>query len=135
MDRVDCRVLTDKFVEICREFKVDGCGVETNQFQELLADDIQDKAAELGFPLQVAQLDNKTKKEVRIRRLTPYLAQKRIKFLRKSPGSQLCVQQMKDFPVGDHDDGPDALEMAIRVAQGVYNGRMLQQPEGVEIEQ
>jgi hypothetical protein len=32
------------------------------------------------------------------------------------------VDQLRDFPIGDHDDGPDALEMAIRtplVAQAV----------------
>jgi hypothetical protein len=26
------------------------------------------------------------------------------------------VEQLKDFPAGDHDDGPDAAEMAIRLA-------------------
>jgi hypothetical protein len=26
------------------------------------------------------------------------------------------VEQLRDFPNGDHDDGPDALEMALRLA-------------------
>jgi hypothetical protein len=26
------------------------------------------------------------------------------------------VEQLKDFPNADHDDGPDALEVAIRLA-------------------
>jgi hypothetical protein len=30
---------------------------------------------------------------------------------------------MRDFPVGDHDDGPDALEMALRLMIDIYNGR------------
>jgi hypothetical protein len=30
---------------------------------------------------------------------------------------------MKDFPVGDHDDGPDALEMALRLMIELWNGR------------
>lgn len=25
------------------------------------------------------------------------------------------MRQLRDFPCGDHDDGPDALEMAIRL--------------------
>ena len=25
------------------------------------------------------------------------------------------VNQFRDFPIGDHDDGPDALEMAFRL--------------------
>ncbi|WP_428307040.1 hypothetical protein [Lacipirellula sp.] len=33
------------------------------------------------------------------------------------------VDQLRDFPLGTHDDGPDALEMAIRLAQGVMAGR------------
>jgi hypothetical protein len=26
------------------------------------------------------------------------------------------VEQLRDFPAGAHDDGPDALEMALRLA-------------------
>ena len=32
------------------------------------------------------------------------------------PGTRLLVEQLRQFPVGDHDDGPDAAEMAIRLA-------------------
>src|SRR5262249_31742287 len=39
----------------------------------------------------------------------------------------LSVQQLKDFPVGDHDDGPDALEMGLRLSIDLWNGRF-QQP-------
>ena len=28
------------------------------------------------------------------------------------------------FPIADHDDGPDALEMALRLAIEVIHGRM-----------
>jgi hypothetical protein len=31
-------------------------------------------------------------------------------------GGRLLVEQLRDFPCGDHDDGPDALEMAVRLA-------------------
>jgi hypothetical protein len=33
------------------------------------------------------------------------------------------VDQLRDFPVGTHDDGPDALEMAIRLAEEVWHRR------------
>jgi hypothetical protein len=29
------------------------------------------------------------------------------------------TEQLRDFPHGQHDDGPDALEMAIRLATGL----------------
>ena len=53
---------------------------------------------------------------MRIRRLTPYLAQGRVRFKGDSPGARLLVEQLRDFPLADHDDGPDALEMAVRLA-------------------
>jgi hypothetical protein len=36
------------------------------------------------------------------------------------------VQQLQDFPLGDHDDGPEALEQALRLMIVLWNGR--QQP-------
>jgi hypothetical protein len=44
------------------------------------------------------------------------LSQRRIRFKGGSPGARRLVEQLRDFPNGDHDDGPDALEMAIRLA-------------------
>jgi predicted phage terminase large subunit-like protein len=61
-------------------------------------------------------LDNRVNKQVRIRRLGPYLSTHRLRFKSDSPSTRLLVQQLQEFPVGDHDDGPDAAEMAIRLA-------------------
>jgi site-specific DNA recombinase len=33
-----------------------------------------------------------------------------------SPGTQLLLDQLRQFPTAEHDDGPDALEMALRLA-------------------
>jgi hypothetical protein len=33
------------------------------------------------------------------------------------------VNQLRDFPLGDHDDGPDALEMAVRLARNALGIR------------
>jgi predicted phage terminase large subunit-like protein len=71
-------------------------------------------------------IDNQMNKEVRIRRIGPYLAQRQMRFKARSPGTLLRVQQLKDFPLGDHDDGPDALEAAIRLAVDLWNGRHAQ---------
>jgi len=35
------------------------------------------------------------------------------------------VEQLEEFPIGDHDDGPDALEMAVRLAAEVFRGRAI----------
>lgn len=105
------------------EHRPDGVAVETNCFQELLLVPIRQAAERSRVDLHITGLDNTTGKQVRIRRLTPYLAQRRLRFKARSPGTQLLVQQLRDFPQGDHDDGPDALEMAVRLAIELWNGR------------
>jgi len=36
--------------------------------------------------------------------------------------TRLLVEQLKQFPLAEHDDGPDALEMAIRLAAEMVRG-------------
>jgi hypothetical protein len=38
-----------------------------------------------------------------------------LRFKADSPGCRLLVDQLMDFPLADHDDGPDALEMCVRL--------------------
>jgi len=97
--------------------------IETNQFQELLADEIARVGQETGLMPAIIPLVNTVNKQVRIRRIGPYLARQAIRFRAGSPGSQLLVQQLREFPEGEHDDGPDALEMAIRVMGQLLHGR------------
>jgi predicted phage terminase large subunit-like protein len=102
---------------------LDGFAVEVNQFQELLiADFDRATAATGGVPFAIFPIDNRVNKEVRIRRLGAYLARGLIRFKGGSPGSELLVQQLREFPESDHDDGPDALEMAIRLAAELKGG-------------
>jgi predicted phage terminase large subunit-like protein len=109
---------------LCGRFRPDAFGVEANQFQELLAGEF---AAEFRRRKQritaPCLIHNHTNKLVRIRRLGPLLAQRRLRFLSRSASTRLLVDQLRDFPLGDHDDGPDALEMAIRLAEELSGGR------------
>ncbi len=70
-------------------------------------------------------INNDANKLVRIRRLGQYLSARRIRMKSDCPSTRLLVHQLQEFPIGDHDDGPDALEMAIRLAADmlapVYN--------------
>lgn len=108
--------LTETAIELYRQFRPDWMGVEVNQFQQLLASDIERVANEHRLLIPLYQLNNRVNKLVRVRRLTPYLANGQFRFKGNSPGARLLVEQLRDFPNGDHDDGPDALEMAIRLA-------------------
>ncbi len=104
-------------VELCIRFQPDVFGIEINQFQELLAGEFAAEFARRNehriVPLGV---ENHVNKLTRIRRLGPLLSQRRLRFKSHSPGVRLLVNQLKEFPVADHDDGPDAAEMAIRLA-------------------
>ncbi|GAF99398.1 unnamed protein product, partial [marine sediment metagenome] len=110
-------------VELYRHFQPDAFGVESNQFQELLGGEFEAEFRRQGMlGVQPWMLHNSVNKLVRIRRLGPYLSGKRLRFKSDSPSTRLLVEQLKEFPIGDYDDGPDALEMAIRLAAELLRG-------------
>ena len=104
-------------VEHFRQFQPDAFGVESNQFQELLGDEFQAEFQRQGLlGVRPFLLRNDVAKQVRIRRLGPYLAARRLRMKAGCGSTRLLVEQLQQFPLGDHDDGPDALEMAVRLA-------------------
>ena len=70
---------------LCRRFRPDAFGVEANQFQELLCGELAAEFARQGMTYIVpAAIHNHVDKLVRIRRLGPYLSQRRLRFLSSS---------------------------------------------------
>jgi predicted phage terminase large subunit-like protein len=91
--------------------------VEVNGFQELIADELvrQSKERKLwALPTSLYGITNVLPKPTRIRSVGPHLARRELR-IRNTPGGRLLVQQLRDFPVGEHDDAPDSLEMAVRM--------------------
>lgn len=128
------RIVADG-VEFCRRVAAEtgtvlsGFGCEADQFQELLADEFTRSTKAAGFALPVWKMTTgNVPKDTRIRRLTPHITaaaargKEQFRF-RATPGTRLLVRQLEDFPLGDHDDGPDALEYARRLAVFLWNGR------------
>jgi len=126
-------VIAETALEIQRTFCPDWFGVEVNQFQHLLAEDINRRAEKQGVIMPLYTIDNRVNKLVRIRRLTPLLSQGKLRFKGGSPGARLLVEQLRDFPNGGHDDGPDALEMALRLASKLVNEKFAPQNEATPI--
>ncbi len=111
-------------VEHFRQFRPDAFGVEANQFQELLAAAFEEEFLRQGeLAARPWLVDNQVNKQVRIRRLGAYLASRRLRLRHGSPGTRMLLDQLRAFPLADHDDGPDALEMAIRLAAELLAGR------------
>lgn len=110
-------------VDIYREFRPDAFGIEANAWQDLLQPDFAEEFSKQGVLAPEAWLiNNSVNKQVRIRRIGGYLAHGRIRFKSDCPDTALLIDQLLDFPEGSHDDGPDALEMAIRLAEQLTNG-------------
>jgi len=82
--------------------------IESVAFQAILKPIFEAKAAEVGLWPLVEEWRDSTPKELRIKRLQRPYSQGVIRFL---PSQQLLLEQLFEFPFGDHDDGPDALEM------------------------
>lgn len=108
------KVVSDSLEEY-RRFRPSAMAVETNQYQELLVEDMQTEAQARDININIHPLVNTVNKRVRIRRMSPLLASRRIRFKANHEGTNKCVQQLREFPNADYDDGPDALEMACRI--------------------
>lgn len=95
--------------------------VEDNQFQELLIDQIERRASEENVMVYLEGVTHTTDKKVRIQSLEPLISHGRIQFSRKH---HLLIEQLRQYPMGAHDDGPDALEMVAKLALG-DSGRVI----------
>lgn len=111
--------IIDDAIEISRRVKRD-CkkplykfGVETVQFQHFFKDVMAKKSAEVGEYLPIEEINSVQNKQLRIESLQPFVKNKYLKF---NPRHKTLLQQMKEYPMGRNDDGPDGLEMAVRLA-------------------
>ncbi len=87
--------------------------VETNQFQVLMADELRKRANAQGSYLRVRDVTHRTDKIARIQSLQPLVKAGALQFNRRH---RQLLEQLRLFPKAAHDDGPDALEMAVAVA-------------------
>ncbi len=103
-------------------------GVEDNLFQRLLLKEFERLGQERQQLLPVKGVTSRLAKETRVASLSPLLERGKIRFIRGHSDQELLVEQMLYFPSRTlHDDGPDALEGAIRLAQGMP-GVTVQEP-------
>jgi PBSX family phage terminase large subunit len=124
MDNVrDAERIVYQILDCHKTWRADVIAIESDMFQDLFAVLLHNASTKTGIMAPVKpQPTEGVPKEVRIRRLTPYLSRKNLRFV-KDKGTELLVNQLQQFPLGDHDDGPDALEQAIRAATALWYGR------------
>ncbi len=122
LDRRDTYRIAVDAIRLARAFQPSTLRIESNGFQRLLADPIARLSRQAGLMLPVEGWQNTASKATRIRGLSPYLARGEFRFRRNSPGTALLIEQLKGFPTCKHDDGPDALAMALEVVRARFHG-------------
>lgn len=85
---------------------------ETNQMQQFFSTTLQRDLVKSGIYLNWEEVyhSRSSSKGQRIKSLAPHVKQGHIKF---KAGQRILLNQLKNYPKA-HDDGPDALEMALR---------------------
>ena len=85
-----------------------------NQFQEFLGDELVKRSRAAGVEVPVHKITHTTDKLLRIQTLQPLVSSGGIRFSRRHAA---LLEQLRQFPHGAHDDGPDALEMAVEAGR------------------
>lgn len=95
-------------------------GVETVQFQYYFAEVMRQKSAAAGEYLPIVEISSTQNKDARIQSLQPFVKNGYLKFSRKH---KTLLKQMMEYPMGRNDDGPDGLQMAVKLALDVKAGQ------------
>lgn len=88
-------------------------GVEAVQFQAFFATELQRESNAQGLHLPVKKIKPTSDKLGRIQSLQPLIKSGTIRFSKRH---RTLLDQLRQFPKAAHDDGPDALEMAVGMA-------------------
>lgn len=101
-------------------------GAETNQFQWFLKEELAKASAKAGLYLPIEEVQQTSDKVMRVQTLQPDVKNKYIKFNHRH---KRLLEQLTQFPMGAHDDGPDALEGARSIAKRVKRFRIVNRAE------
>lgn len=105
--------LIEAVIGFVRSRKISAVAVEANQFQTLIARELKARAEARAVGVTVKEVQNRTDKMLRIQSLEPFIKTGKVRFSRRH---RELLDQLRHFPRGRHDDGPDALEMLYQLA-------------------
>ena len=108
--------LSKDVIDYCRIYQnknMDRFVVEANSFPEMLANFIRKRMNEEDIPVPITEKRNTENKQQRIFGMETFITNGIILF---NKTDQTLLDQLKYFPRSDHDDGPDALQLAFAEA-------------------
>lgn len=122
LQRRPATVIAEDGASLMRAFRPHGFICEANAWQDLLSIPFAPyfNTPELSG-VEVCWFNNVVAKEIRIRRLDPLLRSRKF-HVRNSKGGDLLVSQLRQFPMAEHDDGPDSLEMGTQMLAYLKTG-------------
>ena len=100
------------------EFKPIGIGMEENALGEFAQSPFKLVALEKKYQLPIRGVKHSVSKESRVSRLSAFVERALIRFQKGHSDQNLLVEQLLYFPsTNSNDDGPDALEGAVKMAE------------------
>lgn len=117
MKRVHPDVLLKEVVKRALKYQYETIAVEAQMAQEFFADKLGEELLKQGYPAntRLKHVKQRTRKQLRIEALLPDVQNGKLRFRLKD---KELTEQFFMYPMHKHDDGPDAVEMAYRVAKG-----------------
>ena len=113
IDRRSVQVMVREWMEFNRARRIAFQGVEGNAWQDLLAEDYVEECLRHGYQIDPPEcVIHTTNKNLRIEKIGKWLDGRLLRF-RRTASNELLLAQMREFPFGQYDDGPDGLEAAI----------------------
>ena len=100
----------DVVIEKHKQFNYTRFGVEVNVFQELLRLQLAKESAQRGVYVPLVEIRHNKDKVIRVQSLVPFVKNGYVRF---RTDQAVLLQQLKLFPKGRWDDGPDALQQAV----------------------
>ncbi|EHD21543.1 MULTISPECIES: phage terminase large subunit [Brenneria] len=110
--RLPDKIISD-VIELQRIYRCLVWSIETIQFQEFLRTELVKRSAQAGVPVPARAVQPHSDKLLRIESLQPHMANG---LIRLHPSQTTLIDQLRHFPMADHDDGPDALHMLWALA-------------------
>jgi predicted phage terminase large subunit-like protein len=115
IERWDLNKTIEDILAYARRYTFTKVGVEADGFQGVALRQLEQEARKRGIYLPLEPIKSAGRnKQKRIQTIEPVI---RVGSLKLNENHKLLLEQLQFFPRAKHDDGPDALEMCVRLAE------------------
>lgn len=118
-----------KYVDFYEEYKMIASGFETNGYQYLIKEELEKICRERNFFPTIVPLEHYTNKIARCSQWQGMVERREIEFSKGYGDIDTLIIQLNQLGRKEHDDGPDAMDMAMEVSRK-YSGDFSYQSTG-----